>query len=404
MDGAPDLIVLSLTGFYPSGSFGLQEEYDFTLEGLITYLEALKPGGLLFLQMFVLPPPRYEIRTMRTLVDALARLGVPTPERHLLVFRSWDTVNFLVKKGGFNEPDRRAIDGFLKSRQYQILFPATGEHETFIAATGLQRLLEDVTAASTAAFAMDAYPFDVRTTTDDRPFFHYFVKLGALNKIYQMAGRKWAYFLYEGMALPFVLVFLVLISAVLIGIVLHFSPSRLGAAGVGYFLSIGAGFMFIEVFFIHRFILPYTTAPFAFAVVVGTLLVSSGAGSLLSGREAARRLPKVMAALPALIAAYALTTQWIVSSSTPFLFLVPAGLLLGFFFPCGLSFFCEGNPASVPLAYALNGCASIIAPPLASVVAVHAGCRSLLILAVVLYVAALFLLRLARHRHEGNAA
>ena len=66
-------------------------------------------------------------------------------------------------------------------------------------------------------------------------------------------------------------------------------------------------------------------------------------------------------------------------------FMVPIGIVLGFFFPVGLRFLVRAETGGVPLAYAANGAASIIAPSLASVVAVAYGCNVLLILAAILY-------------------
>lgn len=72
-------------------------------------------------------------------------------------------------------------------------------------------------------------------------------------------------------------------------------------------------------------------------------------------------------------------------------FMVPIGIVLGFFFPVGLRFLISEETGGVPLAYAANGAASIIAPSLASLLAVAYGCTILLILAAVLYALAVVL-------------
>jgi hypothetical protein len=78
---------------------------------------------------------------------------------------------------------------------------------------------------------------------------------------------------------------------------------------------------------------------------------------------------------------------------------VPIGILLGLFFPVGLRFLVsKETDGGVPLAYAANGTASIIAPSLASLVAVSCGCSILLILAAIFYALAIVILLFATRR------
>jgi predicted MFS family arabinose efflux permease len=67
--------------------------------------------------------------------------------------------------------------------------------------------------------------------------------------------------------------------------------------------------------------------------------------------------------------------------------------MLGFFFPTGMRFLTARDDGSVPLAYAFNGAASVIAAPLASVMAVAWGLRMLLLISAILYCIALFIMR-----------
>ena len=48
-DNRYDIIDLSFTGSFPSGSFGFAEDYRYTVEAFRTYLERLKPDGFLSL-------------------------------------------------------------------------------------------------------------------------------------------------------------------------------------------------------------------------------------------------------------------------------------------------------------------------------------------------------------------
>ena len=397
-----DLITLAFGGFFPAGNFGLQEEYDTTVEALTHYLSRLSQHGFLFVQTFLLPPPRYELRTMNNMVHALRRSGTTAVEEHLVVFRSWDTMNFLVKRSAFTHAERNTIDRFLEERQYEALYPQSSEKGGgFIAGPDYTALLTSLTAPRSGRLLSENYPFDIAITTDDRPFFHYFLKLGRIGEIYELAGRKWIYFLYEGMALPFILLLLIFFSIlVLCGAVLG-SRDRLSAGGLCYFICIGLAFMLVEVFFLHQFIRPRLDAVSAFSLVVATMLLSSGMGSFLSA-FVRRKVLLLMGAAPVLLLGYFFFWERILDSALYPISVVPVGLILGFFFPVGLKTFCASAKRSVPLAYAVNGAASVVAPPASSMVAVQYGCGLLLVLAFGLYVVALLLLSLSDKGYKGN--
>ncbi len=78
------LILLSKTGFFPTGNFGLQEDYDLTVEAISTYMKRLQGNGILFIQMFLSPPPRIELRLARNIKAALKKTGTQEPEKAFL--------------------------------------------------------------------------------------------------------------------------------------------------------------------------------------------------------------------------------------------------------------------------------------------------------------------------------
>jgi hypothetical protein len=59
-----DIIDLSFLGSLPAASFGFAEDYRFTVEAFRTYLAHLKPDGFLSLNLYILPPPRTELRLL----------------------------------------------------------------------------------------------------------------------------------------------------------------------------------------------------------------------------------------------------------------------------------------------------------------------------------------------------
>jgi hypothetical protein len=341
-------------------------------------------------------------------VYALGAVGVTDPRRHCAVFRSWDTINFLAKKTPFTSDERAAIARFLQSRQFDLLYPVPAPDDgvnaqRFITGRDFGKLLAVPADVSQRQAFLKEYPFDVTVTTDDRPFFHYFLKPGRVGEVYELAGRKWVYFLYEGMALPFVLVVLVLFAALALTGVTLFGKRRLPVRGFCYFSAIGLAFMFVELFLVHQFIRPLITPVSAFTLVVATMLFSSAAGSFASGPISLTRRSWWLAVLPALFVLYWFTWDATITSGLFLIAAIPLGFLMGFFFPLGIRRFCSRDQRLIPIAYAVNGAASVVGPPAASTIAVLMGCASLLVLAFLLYGGALFLLGFSHKGHEAHA-
>jgi hypothetical protein len=82
-----DIIDLSLMGSLPGWAFGFAEDYRFTVEAFETYLDHLKPGGFLSLNLFIIPPPRAELRLLATIAAAAGNREPDFPSIH--VARSW---------------------------------------------------------------------------------------------------------------------------------------------------------------------------------------------------------------------------------------------------------------------------------------------------------------------------
>lgn len=404
------LILLSRTGFFPTGNFGLQEDYDLTVEAISTYMKQLQGNGILFIQMFLSPPPRIELRLARNIKAALKKTGTQEPEKSLLIYRSWDTINFLVKKDGFSEADFSKVSQFLESRQFDLLYPDVVGQEKFITGLDYLHIFHRILTDKLSSEFNSSYIFDIRETTDDRPFFHYFLRASKAIDIYEFSGRKWAYFLHEGMLLPFILLFLLIIAICIFGTAFILSRNlgpkletrnlRLVTGSLVYFTLIGFAFMFVEVFFIHRLILPFGSPMKALSLTLVIILISAGFGSLTTGWLVWKKMIWIISLAPFFIIANYLVFDMADENVLSAFLIVPIGMVLGFFFPAGLRFLVSYETGGVPLAYAANGAASIIAPSLASLVAVSYGCNVLLVLAAILYALAIAVISIIVLRTE----
>jgi hypothetical protein len=397
-----DIVYLSGTGFFPAGAFGLTENYDTTVDAFRSYFTSMNEGGMLYIQLFILPPPRYELRVFNNIIEALNNLSLSGHERRLVVFRTWDTMNFLIKPSGFTMDEDRTVKDFLTANQFDIIYPSLEGKARSIEGPDYGEVLGGLADAKKKEKIIGGYTFDIRPTTDDRPFFNYFLKIGKVKEIYALSGQKWSYFLHEGMMLPFLVVFLVLVASLIFAATFLIVRIRTRKTakdlfpGGCYFILIGFAFMFVEVYFLHTLILPLGSPATALSVVLVTLLLSAGAGSMMSGFIKERRLIPFMYLLPLLLICCAVFFQKVVLWQYSFIFIAPIGMFLGFFFPFGIRTLLKEDPAAIPLAYAVNGAASIICPVLASVIAVAYGLKVLLILAAALYAVTLAMCLLKR--------
>jgi hypothetical protein len=139
---------------------------------------------------------------------------------------------------------------------------------------------------------------------------------------------------------------------------------------------------------------------FAAAGAIALILLFSGVGSYLSDSARAARPGPAGSTLcvAALIAAFAVMTPPILRQSVAFdlaprlgilcLLLAPPCLMMGRPFPTALRQLSLGRPVLLPWAWAVNGCASVIAVPLATMVALAFGFSSILLCAALSYLCA----------------
>ncbi len=166
-----------------------------------------------------------------------------------------------------------------------------------------------------------------------------------------------------------------------------------------YFAALGLGFLAIEIVLIERASFFLNDRTTGFALVLSGMLVFSGLGSLLAGRfEGHERRGAMLAGLlvagwcaallaglqPLLLAT--LDLPFAARAAIVLAVLAPVSLALGLPFPLGLSRM--GHAGFLPWAWGLNGAFSVVATPLANLIAVKCGYDRVLLLALLLYVSA----------------
>ncbi len=216
-----DLIDLSLMGPLPSATFGFAEDYRFTIEAFGRYVARLKPGGFLSINLYLIPPPRTELRLLATLARSAEASGITDFSSHVAAVRSWDTLTMIVKKSALTSKDIRRIKAFAREKRFDLVYyPGIKPEESnvYIKQPGNEyaEAFGSLMNNKTRSRFMADYLFDIRPVSDDNPFFHYYLSLKNIRAIYRLMGEKWQYFIEEGYLLPVLFVQVLVVSIVLI--------------------------------------------------------------------------------------------------------------------------------------------------------------------------------------------
>jgi len=405
-----DLIQLSLADSYrpvTSGAYSLSESYLYTQEAFVDYLAHLNEGGLLVVSRWLQLPPSEELRVGALAVAALERNGVTHPEKRLVVIRSMRTALLLVKNGEFSPEEIEAVRGFCQENKFDLVYypgiqPDEANRYNVLPEPSYYRAFQDLLFAKDRArshFYAD-YAFDVSPPRDDRPFFFHFFKWSQTPAILQTFGQTWQPFGGSGyFVLVALLVLALLASAVLILVPLLFQH-RLPAAPLPpdkeagkvdlqsttsefrrrvflYFALLGLGYLFVEIPLMQRFILFVGHPIYAFATTLFALLLFSGLGSMTGPRLP---LLKMLILLSVAILLYPLLLphlfQLLLGQSfalrllTSVVSLAPLGFLMGIPFPAGIALLDRLAPDLIPWAWGINGCLSVLASILSTMLAI----------------------------------
>lgn len=392
-----DLVQLALTDPYrpvTSGAFTLTENYALTVEAFRDYLDLLRPEGVFVVTRWLQTPPSEEVRTLGLILAALDPL-TDDPARHIVAFRSFQTITFLVRRAPFNPAEIAQVLDATQRLQYDMVLAPGLPPERINQYARLpepiyhQTLSELLRANDRAAFYA-AYDFDVRPPTDDRPFFFHFFKWRQTPDILNNLGRTWQPFGGSGyFVLVALLIFATLAAALFVVLPVALAGRfRLALRAISattrfrvviYFAALGLAYLFIEVATLQQFVLILGQPTLAMATVLATLLLASGIGSALSDRLPwgagllaltllAALWPRLIPTVFSGVLGLELGVRWALSVTA----LLPLGLLMGIPFARGLAAIRPAADLS-PWAWAINGGASVISGVLASLLALSGG-------------------------------
>ncbi len=407
-----DVIQASLVDTWAAtaaGAYTLTENSLYTAEAFGEYLDHLSDDGVLTITRWVFDG----LRLVSLAQAACAERGLDAAQ-HMAIVRYDRVATFLLKKTPFTTHEVHRLQTLSREMGFSILYAPGVEPssdtsepvEMMRSGTSVADYRKLILAADRDAF-IDAYPLDIRPTTDDRPFFFHTTRLA--NQFQTAFGRSMLFgnglsALLTLFGISAALVVLFIIGPLLIG---GERPGRGWASWLVYFGALGAGFMLLEVALLQRFVLLLGHPVYSLTVTLFSLLLGTGLGSLISRRVADSRIAAVtvraMLAIVAVALMAPLLLPWVIDVAIAWPLavrvalavglLVPLGLLLGMPLPGGMRLLAARRPDIVPWGWGLNGAFSVVGATLAVFIAMNWGFSVTLIAAATVYAAAAGTLR-----------
>lgn len=416
-----DVIVLSLTSTYHpvrSGAYSLAEEYRYTVESFQDALATLHPGGIMVITRWLQTPPSEFLRTFCIGITALENIGLDS--QHMVVaLRSYNSGTLYIKNSAFTPVEIQDIKAFAASRAFDLVYaPGLQSHEANV----YNVLPEDsyyqsfsalISAQDRQQFYRD-YPFDIRPSRDDHPFFGHYFKWSQSRQVLAEFGKTWQPFGGAGYFVIVALLGLTIILAsglvflpALISRFRRLNPEQNRVTSTKqilvlvYFGFLGLAFLLVEIPLIQIFILYLDQPAFAVTTVLFSLLFFSGLGSRFSHRFSG---DWAMLLLVAAVLSFPFITPRLFEEtmglslvsrlSLSTLILAPIGFLMGIPFPTGISKLVKNKIEElIPWVWGVNGAASVISAVLAALLALTFGFGWVLRLGAACYAGAWFTAR-----------
>jgi len=401
-----DVLQMSLIDTWAAtgaGAFTLSENGLYTVEAWREFLGVLEPGGIFSVSRWYSPDKASE--TSRLLALATASLldrGIASPADHLALVARKNAATLLVS----NEPLRRSDLEQIKRAQrvfgFEVLL-APGKRSA-------DPLLDGIASSGSPAqlsSVIGGQPYDYSPPTDQRPYF--FNILRPTQLLAGRSGEQGTGVVAEGNILATRTLALLWVISLLLVVVVVIGPLwraglpslDIGSFGhaVAYFAVIGLSFMFVQISLMQRFSVYLGHPTYAVAVILFSMILAAGVGSLLSDRipvESDRRwLVAIPLCIAAVIFAGTLCLQPIIDSTIERGLLVRCvvtvalvgtmALPLGFCFPIGLRLVRRLADDAMPWMWGVNGACGVLASVSAVWISMWVGIHANLFVAAILY-------------------
>ena len=366
-----------------SGAFTFVENSLYTVEAFKDYYQHLKDDGVLWITRWKAKEKNLfleDFRVLTGIVKALEELGVKNPERNIIMIEEqyrpyWRQVIILMKKIPFLPAEITAIDELRKKLNLEWL------HHP---AQRMDNTLDDYLFSPDKQAFISQYPVRVDANTDNCPFFFNFLK--PIHYVWKIPNQEthstYPVFIFKSL---FIIIFLMVLVMIFLPLILFTRGSHLNnsvnfkGGYLLYFICLGLGFMLVEIPLIQKFILFLGQPLYAIAVILSSLLIFSGIGSLLSGKfsqhEVLNRLRTIIFILCVFFVLYIyglpvifekfLGASGLIRVILSILLILPLGMLMGMAFPLGIRLLEQDGSAMIPWVWGVNGACSVMGSILA---------------------------------------
>jgi hypothetical protein len=406
-----DVVQMTLVDTWAStaaGAFALSENNLYTIEAFREYFDHLKPDGMIAITRWEFKQPREALRVVSQGIEALHQIGVADPKEHFVIIADGNLdedgrpVLVLAKKTPFAQEEYAAVAAHVRENRNLFWLNPTAEY------AGLQPLppaaaaFRGLIASNDPRGFAQNYSYNVAPVSDSAPFFFFTLKTRhVIENILAGTGHGMDWRINLGVVVLGMLLIISIVAVLaflILPLALHNrrgSTPRTGIVALLYFITVGFGFILVEISLIQRFVLFLGHPTYALTVVVFLLLLSSGAGSVAARRRinSGSKVLVLLGLIGALILIHVILLPWLLSAAVglPFaikllvsaIVLAPLGFLMGMPFPTGLRLV-----KTVEWAWALNAAASVLGSVMAMIIAIHFGLTVTLMCAAVAYLLA----------------
>jgi hypothetical protein len=419
--GKYDAILLSWWGAgtsYYLGTSGQLAQYLYTVEAFDTLLDHLTPEGILILfngnkaQTLLNFRQVFRQRNRGTMdgkfvIVTPASQG-PDESSHM---EPVDTKRMIVKPSGFRDGELARLQRMAESFELRTIFSPDGVDPRYQI---YQDIVDGKSADDINKALIEEYDAALSIIEDSRPFLGHFIP----NSYYLDLSRwlrtdikspQWIFVQFY----IFFILFLTIVSIVIVmgPLLLKSGPTMntRNMVNLFYFLSLGAGFILIEIAFVRKFGLILGHPSYAIAVVLAALILSTGLGSLGTQRLfGTTGITEKQVALGVVLyaviggAAYDQMLGAIIAFPIPvkaalvILALFPLGFLMGQLFPQGLMRVSRDDARLVPWAWAINATASTVGVGIADLISRPLGYNAVLYIGAAFYAGIILLPLYAR--------
>jgi hypothetical protein len=395
-DQSFDSIQISLIDTWAAtgaGAFALTENSLYTTQAWDTFLDKLQPNGILSVSRWFRldsPEPLEVLRTTALAAEVLRDRGVENPRDHILIFEGPPVAPYATTVGTIlvsPEPFSQDVLDTVVDRADDLQF----------------------TPILTPDVAMDEYPFadlvapdgpgprvseidaDISPPTDNRPFFFQMADTGTVIKGLtgdDVGSRQVFRPVITLAALAFAVL---LIAGICIGGPLVQLGRRTSHRGrvpyYLYFCGIGLGFLMVEISQMMRLSSFLGHPTYSLTVVLFTVLLFSGLGSMVVGRvtglERPRSLLVPLVALLGLAIVFGLLTPQLIEQmadqtrtiriGAAIGLLAPLAFLMGMPFSIGMRMASTDETSPTAFLWGINGAMSVVSSVFATVIALFLG-------------------------------